>query len=79
MIERIIQTLKMRLAAINIDDKWSKETLDAKISTIIQNIKLILITKITTTHYESAQQKTSNIVTKPATKISHLPAKNISI
>ena len=31
MVERLIQTIKRRLAAINLDKKWSKETLANKI------------------------------------------------
>ena len=39
MVERLIQTLKRRLAAINVDNNWSKETLANKISAIIENNK----------------------------------------
>ena len=41
MVERLIQTIKRKLGAINVDNNWSKETLASKISAIIENIKLI--------------------------------------
>ena len=49
MIERLIQTIKIHLAAINIDEKWLKEAFANNILAIIENKKLIpnTITKIT--------------------------------
>ena len=73
MVERIIQTIKRRLAAINVDNSWSKETLANKISAIIENIKFIpnTTTKITPfeTHFGTKPNtQTSNIVTHPNKK-----------
>ena len=41
MVESPFQTIKVRLAAIIMDGKWSKETLANKISAIIENISFI--------------------------------------
>ena len=68
MVERLIQTIKRRLAAINIDTNWSK-TLTNKISAIIENIKPIPNTTKTTpfeAHFgREPNTQTSNIVTHP--------------
>ena len=53
MVERLIQTIKRRLAAINVDNNWSKETLANKISAIIENIKLIPNTTTKITPFEA--------------------------
>ena len=68
MVERLIQTLKRRLAATNLDTKWSKETLASKISAIIENVKLILNTTTKITPFEAhfgrkPNAQTSNMVT----------------
>ena len=75
MIEKLIQTIKRRLAAINVDQKnyWSKETLANKISAIIENIKLIPnpTTKITPfeAHFgREPNTQTGNIVKHPNKK-----------
>ena len=71
MVER--QTMKRRLAAINVDTNWSNETLASKISSIIENIKLIpnTTTKITTFEAQFGRKpntQTSNIVKQPNKK-----------
>ena len=68
MVERLLQTLKRRLSAINVDNNWSKETLANKISAIIENIKLIPNTTTKMTPFEGhfgrkPNTQTSNIVT----------------
>ena len=73
MVERLIQTIKRRLAAINVDNNWSKETLANKISAIIENIKLIPNTTTKITPFEAPfgrkpNTQTSNIVTHPNKK-----------
>ena len=73
MVERLIQPIKGRLSAINVDNNWSKETLANKISAIIENIKLIpnTTTKITPfkAHFgRKPNTQTSNIVTHPNKK-----------
>ena len=71
MIERLIQTIKRRLSAINSDTNWSQVTLADKVAEIIQEIKLIpnLTTKTTpyTAHFgRKANTQLSNITTKPS-------------
>ena len=73
MVERLIQTIKRRLAAINVDNNRSKETLANKISAIIENIKLIPNTTKKITPFEAhfgrkPNTQTSNIVTHPNKK-----------
>ena len=80
MVERLIQTIKRRLAAINVDKNWSKETLANKISAIIENIKLIPNTTTKFPPFEAhfgikPNTQTSNIVTHPTKK--NLTYKNI--
>ena len=80
MVERLIQTIKRRLAAINVDNNWSKETLANKISAIIENIKLIPNTTTKITPFEAhfgrkPNTQTSNIFTHPHNK--NLTYKNI--
>ena len=41
MVERLIQTLKTRLAVLYIDPNWSNETLSDRHANIIENICLI--------------------------------------
>ena len=62
MVERLIQTLKRRLAAVNMDKKWSKEILANKISAIIENIKLIpnTTTKISPSEAHSGRKPNTN-------------------
>ena len=78
MVERLIHTIKRRLAAINVDNNWSKET--SKISAIIESIKLITNTTTKITPFEAhfgrkPNTQTSNIVTHPNKK--KLTYKNI--
>ena len=73
MVERLIQTIKRRLAAINVDTNWSNEILASKISAIIENIKLIPNTTTKITPFEAhfdrkPNRQTSNIVTRPYKK-----------
>ena len=73
MLEKLIQTIKRVLAAINVDNNWSKETLANKISAIIENIKLIPNTTTKITPFEAhfgrkPNTQTSNIVTHPNKK-----------
>ena len=73
MADRLIQTIKRRLAAINTDNKWSKETLANKISAIIENIKLnsnttTIITPFVAHFGRKLNTQTSNIVTHPNKK-----------
>ena len=71
MIERLIQTIKRRLSAINSDTNWSQVTLADKVAEIIQEIKLIpnTTTKIApyTAHFgRKVNTQLSNITTKPS-------------
>ena len=73
MVERLIQTLKRRLAVIDIDPMWSSETLSARIASIIENIRLIpnKTTKITPfeAHFgRKPNTELSNMLTKPSIK-----------
>ena len=73
MVKRLIQTIKRRLAAINIDTNCSKETLVDKISAKIENIKLVPNTTTKITPFEAnfgrkPNTKTSNLVTHTQTK-----------
>ena len=70
MVERLIQTLKRRLASMISDPIWSNTTIAEKISAIIESIKLIpnRVTKITPleAHFgRPPNTEISNIVTKP--------------
>ena len=73
MVERLIQTLKRRLAVIDIDPMWSSETLSAGIASIIENIRLIpnKTTKVTPfeAHFgRKPNTELSNMLTKPSIK-----------
>ena len=70
MVERLIQTLKRRLASMISEPIWSNTTIAEKISAIIESIKLIpnRVTKITPfeAHFgRPPNTEISNIVTKP--------------
>ena len=76
MVERLIQTIKRRLVAINIDTNWSKETLANKISAKIENRKLVPNTTTKITPFEAnfgrkPNTQTSDIVTHTNKKTSH--------
>ena len=80
MVKRLIQTIKRRLAAINVDTNWSKETLASETSEIIENLKLIPNTTTKITSFEAhfgrkPNTQTSSIVTHPNKK--NLPFSNI--
>ena len=73
MVEGLIETIKRRLAAINVDTNWSKETLASKISTLIENKELMpsRTTKITPfeAHFgRKPNTQTSKIVINPNKK-----------
>ena len=70
MVERLIQTLKRRLASMISDPIWNNTTIAEKISAIIESIRLIpnRVTKITAfeAHFgRPPNTEISNIVTKP--------------
>ena len=70
MVERLIQTLKRRLASMISDPIWSNTNIAEKISAIIESIKLIpnRVTRITPfeAHFgRPPNTEISNIVTKP--------------
>ena len=73
MVERLIQTLKRRLAVLDTDPMWSSETLSSRIASIIENIRLILnkTTKVTPfgAHFgRKPNTELSNVLTKPSTR-----------
>ena len=73
MVERLIQTIKRRLAVLDIDPNWSSETLSSRLANIIENIRLIpnRTTKITPfeAHFgRKPNTALSNMLTKPAIK-----------
>ena len=41
MVERLIQTIKRRLAVLDIGPNWSSETLSSRLTNIIENIRLM--------------------------------------
>ena len=70
MVERLIQTIKRRLAVLDVDPNWSTVTLANRVANIIENIKLIpnSTTKITPfeAHFgRKPNTEISNITTKP--------------
>ena len=73
MVERLIQTIKRRLAVLDIDPNWSSETLSSRLANIIENIRLIpnRTTKITPfeAHFgRKPNTALSNMLTKPSIK-----------
>ena len=73
MVERLIQTLKRRLATMNIDPIWDNTTIAEKISEIIESIRLIpnRVTKNPPFQAHFGRPKNtglSNLLTKPNTK-----------
>ena len=73
MVERPIQTIKRRLAVLDIDPNWSSETLSSRLANIIENIRLIpnRTTKITPfeAHFgRNSNTALSNMLTKPSIK-----------
>ena len=72
MVERLIQTLKRRLATMNIDPIWDNTTIAEKISEIIESIRLIpnRVTKIPAFEAHLGRPKNtelSNLLTNPNT------------
>ena len=65
MVERIIQTLKRRLAVLDIDPMWSSETESSRIANIIVNIRLMpnKTTKVTRLKHTSAESQTRSYQT----------------
>ena len=73
MVERLIQTTKRRLAALDINPKWTQTTLSEKLANIIENIRPIpnATTKVTPfeAHFgRKPNTEISNIITKPSHK-----------
>ena len=71
MVERLIQTIKRRLAVLDIDPDWSNKTLSSRLANIIENIRLIHNKTTKTTPFEAhygrkPNTELSNIVTKPS-------------
>ena len=71
MVERLIQTIKRRLAVLDIDPNWSNETLSSRLANIIENIRLIPNKTKRTIPFEAhfgrkPNTELSNIVTKPS-------------
>ena len=77
MVKRLIQTLKRLLALIDIDEKWSKETLANKISAIIENIKLIPNTINKITPFEAHFGRNPN--TQASSVVAYLNKSNLSM
>ena len=73
MVERLIQTLKRCLAVLDIDPMWSSETLNARIASVIENIRLIPNKTAKVTPFEAhfgrkPNTELSNMLTKPSNK-----------
>ena len=73
MVERLIQTIKRRLAVLDIDSKWTKRTLSQRVANVIENIRLIPNATTKTSPFEAhfgrkPNTEISNIVTKPSHK-----------
>ena len=73
MVERLIQTIKRRLAVLDIEPEWSNETLSSRLANIIENIRLIPNRTTKTTSFEAhfgrkPNTELSNILSKPSPK-----------
>ena len=73
MVERLIQTIKRRLAVLDIDPNWSSETLSSRLTNIIENIRLIPSRTTKVTPFEAhfgrkPNTELSNMLTKPSSK-----------
>ena len=80
MVERLIQTIKRRLAVLDIDPNWSNTTLTNRLANIIENIRLIPNTTTKITPFEAHFGRKPNtsilsITTKPSHK--NLTYKNL--
>ena len=69
MVERLIQTIKRRLAVLDIDPNWSNTTLTNRLANIIENIRLIPNTTTKLLPFEAHFGK------KPNTEISNITTK----
>ena len=73
MVERLIQTIKRRLAVLDIDSKWIQTTLSQRVANLIENIRLIPNATTKTSPFEAhfgrkPNTEVSNIITKPSHK-----------
>ena len=73
MVERLIQTIKRRLAVLDIDPNWSNTTLANRLARIAENIRLIpnTITKISPFEAQFGRKpnaELSNITTKASSE-----------
>ena len=66
MVERLTQTIKRRLAVLDIDPNWSNTTLANRLANIIENIRLIPNTKSKITPMEAQFGR------KPNTEMSNI-------
>ena len=81
MVERLIQTIKRRLAVLDIDPNWSNTTLTNRLANIIENIRLIPNTTTKLSPFEAhfgrkPNTEISNITTKASHK--NLSYKNLT-
>ena len=81
MVERLIQTIKRRLAVLDIDPNWSNKTLANRLANIIENIRLIPNTTTKISPFEAQfgrkpNTEISNITTKASHK--NLTYKNLT-
>ena len=81
MVERLIQTIKRRLAVLDIDPNWSNTTLTNRLANIIENIRLIPNTTTKLSPFEAhfgrqPNTEISNITTKASHK--NLTYKNLT-
>ena len=71
MVERLIQTIKRRLAVFDVDPNWSSVTLANRVANIIESIRLIPNSTTKITRFEAhfgrkPNTEISNITTKPS-------------
>ena len=69
MVERLIQTIKRRVAVLDIDPNWTQATLSERLANIIENIGLNANATTKTSPFEAhfgrkPNTEISNIVTK---------------
>ena len=81
MVERLILTIKRRLAVLDINPDWSNTTLANKLTNIIENIRLIPYTTTKISPFEAhfgrkPNTEISNIITKTSHK--NLTYKNLT-
>ena len=81
IVERIIQTVKRRLALFDVDPNWSSVTLANRVASIIESIRVITNSTTKITQFEAhfgrkPNTEISNITTKPS--IHNLKYKNIT-